>query len=88
VPDSTKAVENESTVIAVDDEEDIALCVKEIIACIRYVEISVRSTASVGGGIIGNGRESRRTGDFEVEAQWADALGSGTPSRANRRACM
>jgi hypothetical protein len=52
-------VENESAVTIVDDEEDIAICVKEIIACIRYVEISVRSTASSGECSIGNGRESR-----------------------------
>lgn len=42
--DSTRAVKNESGVVVVDDEEDIAICVKEIIACIRYVEISVRSS--------------------------------------------
>jgi hypothetical protein len=88
VSDSTRAVENESVEIIVDDEEDMAICVKEIIACIRYVEISVRSAASSGECIIGNGRESRRTGDIEVEVQWADALGSGAPSKASRRACM
>jgi hypothetical protein len=43
----------------VDDEDNITMWVREIIAYIRYVEISVRSTASAGGDIVGSGRESR-----------------------------
>jgi hypothetical protein len=53
----------------VDDEEDVEIRVKEMIACIRYVEIGVRSTASASECIIGNGRKSRQTGDFGVEVQ-------------------
>jgi hypothetical protein len=76
-------MENESSVVIVDDE-DIAMCVKKIIACIRYIETSMRSTVSAGGGIICSRRESRQTGDFEVGAEWANNLGSGTPSKVSR----
>lgn len=59
-----------------------------MIACIRYVEISVRSATSAWGGIVGSGRESRRTGKFEGGTDWADTSESGTLSKASRRACM
>jgi hypothetical protein len=65
VPGSSRAVENESGLV--DNGERITLFMRVIMACIRYVDISVRRTVSVGGAVIGNGRESRRTGDFDVE---------------------
>lgn len=52
-----KVVGNEFGVV--DDEEDIVMCVRDIIACIVYVEISMRSTVSASGNIISSGRESR-----------------------------
>jgi len=65
VPESSRAAENKSGLV--DGEERITLLVRIIMACIRYVEISVRSMVSVGGGVVGNGRESSRTGDLCVE---------------------
>lgn len=65
MPEPSRVAENESGLV--DGEERITLLVRIIMACIRYVEISVRSMVSVGGDVVGNGRESRRTGDFCVE---------------------
>jgi hypothetical protein len=63
VPGSSRAAEKES----VNDKEHTTLFVSVIMACSKYVEIRVRSIVSVGGDMIGNGRESRWTGYVVTE---------------------
>lgn len=86
MPECSRAVENESGLV--DEEERITLFVSVTMACIRYVEISVRSSVSVSGDFVGNGRESKQTGDFGADEECTAILQSSTPANMSRRGCM